>query len=63
METINNMNPLFKTGQAGDFKDFIIFVLAQLHKELKKPININNVKAEMNFPFIYFFKYIQFSKL
>ena len=25
METINNMNPLFKTGQAGDAKDFIIF--------------------------------------
>ena len=41
MNTINNMNPLFKTGQAGDAKDFIIFVLEQLHKELKQSININ----------------------
>ena len=39
MNTVNNMNPLFKTGQAGDAKDFIIFVLEQLHKELKQPIN------------------------
>jgi len=43
MNTINNMNPLFKTGQAGDAKDFIIFILEQLHKELKQPIKtINN---------------------
>jgi len=41
MNTINNMNPLFKSGQAGDAKDFIIFVLEQLHKELKQSININ----------------------
>ena len=41
MNTINNMNPLFKTGQAGDAKDFIIFVLEQLHKELKQSISIN----------------------
>ena len=38
MNTINNMNPLFKTGEAGDAKDFIIFILEQLHKELKQPI-------------------------
>ena len=42
MNTINEMNPLFKLGQAGDSKDFIIFILEQLHKELKKPTNINN---------------------
>jgi len=41
MNTVNNMNPLFKTGQAGDAKDFIIFVLEQIHKELKKSVNIN----------------------
>ena len=29
MNTLNNMNPLFKKGQAGDAKDFIIFILAQ----------------------------------
>ena len=40
MNTVNNMNPLFKTGQAGDSKDFIIFILEQLHKELKKPVKI-----------------------
>ena len=42
MNTVNEINPLFKTGQAGDAKDFIIFVLEQLHKELKRPINSNN---------------------
>ena len=42
MNIINNMNPLFKTGQAGDSKDFIIFVLEQLHKELKRPVNVPN---------------------
>ena len=41
MNTIEKMNPLFKTGQAGDAKDFIIFVLEQLHKELKQSISIN----------------------
>ena len=42
MNTINNMNPLFKNGQAGDAKDFIIFILEQLHKELKKSIKNNS---------------------
>jgi len=42
MNTVNNMNPLFKTGQAGDAKDFIIFILEQLHKELKKSVQLNN---------------------
>jgi len=42
MNTVNDINPLFKTGQAGDAKDFIIFVLEQLHKELRKSVNINN---------------------
>ena len=32
------MNPLFKKGQAGDSKDFIIFIFEQLHKELKSPV-------------------------
>ena len=41
MNTVNNMNPLFKTGLPGDAKDFIIFVLEQLHKELNKSVNIN----------------------
>ena len=38
MSTVEKMNPLFKTGQAGDAKDFIIFILEQIHKELKQPI-------------------------
>ena len=42
MNIVNEINSLFKAGQAGDAKDFIIFVLEQLHKELKKPINPNN---------------------
>ena len=42
MNTIEKMNSLFKTGQAGDAKDFIIFILEQIHKELKTPINNDN---------------------
>ena len=46
MNTINNINPQFKTWQAGNSNYFIIiFVLEQLHKELKRPFNasiINN---------------------
>jgi len=41
MNIVEKMNPLFKQGQVGDSKDFIIFILEQLHKELKKPINNN----------------------
>ena len=40
MNTIEKMNPLFKVGQAGDAKDLIIFIIEQLHKELKNPIEI-----------------------
>ena len=40
---VEQMNPLFKQGQPGDSKDFIIFILEQIHKELKRP-NINNIK-------------------
>ena len=32
--TIEKMNPLFKKGQVGDSKDFIIYILGQIHKEL-----------------------------
>ena len=32
------MNPSFKKDQTGDSKDFIIFILEQLHKELKRSI-------------------------
>ena len=41
MNRVNAMNPLFQKGQAGDAKDFIIFVLEQMHKELKKPLNLD----------------------
>ena len=45
MNTIEKINPLFKKGEAGDAKDFIIFVLEQIHKELKKPVKYdNNIK-------------------
>ena len=41
MNTIENMNPIFKKDKAGDSKDFIIYILEQLHKELKSKINTN----------------------
>ena len=51
MITIEKLNPLFKKGQAGDSKDFIIFILEQFHKELKKsvkPINNNKTKTPLD---------------
>ena len=42
MKTIEIMNPLFKLGQPGDSKDFIIFLLEQFHNELKKSLINNN---------------------
>ena len=42
MNMITAVNPLFKTKEASQIKDFIIFILGQLHEELKKPIIINN---------------------
>ena len=48
MNIVEKMNPLFKKGQAGDSKDFIIFILEQLHKELKKSFNNNG--SDNNIP-------------
>ena len=47
MNRINDMNPLFKKGEAGDAKDFIIYILEQMHKELKMPLNLNNVNQNL----------------
>ena len=66
MKIVEKMNPLFKQGQAGDSKDFIIFILEQLHKELKKPVNSNNLgnsivlnQYDKNNSFNYFFNDFQ----
>ena len=48
MNVVEKMNNLFKQGQAGDSKDFIIYILEQLHKELKKSVKKN--KNETNQP-------------
>ena len=42
MITVEEMNPVFKLGQAGDSKDFIIFILEQFHNELKKVVQNNS---------------------
>ena len=62
MNQVDKMNPLFQKGQAGDSKDFIIFILEQLHKELKSPVpgaNQDNVQPlnqyDKNNSFSYFF--------
>ena len=44
MNGIQSMNPLFQKGQAGDAKDFIIFILEQIHRELK--ISMNKEKKD-----------------
>ena len=44
-ETVSSMNPLFQKGDPGDSKDFIIYILEQIHRELKKSIaNLTNIK-------------------
>ena len=45
VSNVEKMNPLFQLGQAGDSKDFIIFILEQLHRELKKPCKNYQPKA------------------
>ena len=42
LDILSKMNPLFQRGDPGDAKDFIIFILEQIHKELKKPIITSN---------------------
>ena len=65
MNTIEQMNPLFKLGQAGDSKDFIIFILEQFHKELKKAIKTTPTNNEplnlydKNNSFMHFFEDFQ----
>jgi ubiquitin C-terminal hydrolase len=48
METIEKMNPLFKNGQKNDFIDFIIFIIEQIHRELKRPINFKRYSVSLN---------------
>ena len=56
------MNPLFKKGQEGDSKYFIIYILGQIHKELKSKIITNYIvdqplnQYDRNNAFNYFFK-------
>ena len=50
MNKINEMNPLFKMGEAGDSKDFIVYILEQLHTELKTSIKSNNNNSIENEP-------------
>jgi len=42
---IEKMNPIFRNNQNGSSKDFIIFLLTQLHKELAKPNKSNNYQS------------------
>ena len=61
LNTVEKMNPLFKTGQVVYAHYFIIFIIEQLHKELKKPIKIkvDNIQPlnqyDKNNSFNYFF--------
>ena len=50
MKNIEKMNPLFKQGQAGDSKDFIIFILERIHTELKKPVKQMSNEQNNNQP-------------
>ncbi len=68
VRTIEQINPLFKQGDPGDSKDFIIFILEQIHKELKRPIkkmqnNLNTIEPfnqyDENNTFNHFFEDFQ----
>ena len=68
VHTIEQINPLFKQGEPGDSKDFIISILEQIHNELKGPIkkmqnNLNTIEPlnqyDKNNAFIHFFKDFQ----
>ena len=48
IKRVEQMNTAFKLGQAGDSKDFILFLLEQLHIELKRPCS--NYKITDNSP-------------
>ena len=45
---VGKINSLFKNEQNYNAKDFILFILERLHKELKKNININNNNNNSN---------------
>jgi ubiquitin C-terminal hydrolase len=42
VKKLNEMNPLFKLGEAGDSKDFVIYILEQIHRELSKTLKLND---------------------
>ena len=42
-DLVFKMNPLLYQGQKLDYKNFIIFILEQLHKELKEPVKSQNI--------------------
>ena len=47
LDTIKSMNPLFEIENENKLKEFIIFIIEQLHRELKKP-KIKNNNSESN---------------
>ena len=48
MKKIKEMNPLIISEQIDDSKELIIFILNQLHKELKKNLNAYDINAPSN---------------
>ena len=48
VQKLNEMNPLFKLGEAGDSKDFVIYILEQIHRELKKSIKTKSETPELD---------------
>jgi len=46
VQKLNEMNPLFKLGEAGDSKDFVIYILEQIHRELSKTLKLNDKVPE-----------------
>jgi len=48
IENIEKMNPSFKNEQKSDSKDFIIFILEQIHLELKRQNNFQKYSIPLN---------------
>jgi ubiquitin C-terminal hydrolase len=48
-EIIGKLNPLFEGNHSVDAKDFILFIIETLHRELLPPSNNNNENNEIDF--------------
>ena len=62
LEIISKMNPLFKGVQANDPKDFVSFLLENMHKELNKIKNVKEINEDKADKYNFYNSLSSFSK-